>query len=183
MNKLIVGFLCLAALFSFIDAVAEGGGGNVATQLDGQQTAAAVTMQVDSTTYFLDTGVLFVDNEKEEYTSKDATHFYGLTRSFEGTTAALHTDNTIVYNESMGVMNAAMGFNIGQVTSMSGVFSVVTIPFNLLTKTLPRIATWDYGFLSGDLIYIRYFLMLVTIGCFVYLALAMIWAAMGILKK
>lgn len=183
MNKLIVAFLALAVLFTFIDAVAEGGGGNVATQTDGAVAAADLAMQVDDTQYFLTTGVLWIDNEKIYYANTDPTDFLVLTRGYEGTTAAAHLDNTVVYNEPVGIMNAAMGFDIAQTASTYGIASAITIPLGIMTKTLPRIATWDYGFLSGDMVYVKYFLTVVTVGCILYLAIALLYAFLGIFKR
>jgi len=182
-GKLAVGFLILSVIFCFIDAIAAGGGGLVATRLDGALNSTDTTVDVDSTDYFVETGVLIIGNEKLSYAATTATSFTGCTRGFEDTTAASHVDNTIVYSEDIGIMNYALNYDIASVVSTSGVLSVVVIPIKFFTVTIPKIAMWDYGFLSGQMIYLRYILQIFTIGFILAWALQGLSVAQGIFKK
>jgi hypothetical protein len=61
---------------------------------------STATIVVDSTTGFATTGTLLIDSELITYTGKTATDFTGCVRGVEGTTAAAHVDNAIVYDAS-----------------------------------------------------------------------------------
>jgi hypothetical protein len=58
------------------------------------------TIVVDSTTGFAAAGTILIDDELITYTGKTATDFTGCVRGVEGTTAAAHADNAIVYDAS-----------------------------------------------------------------------------------
>lgn len=60
------------------------------TALGSALTSSATSMTVDSTTGFTSTGELSVGSEKITYTGLTATTFTGLTRGYNGTTAAAH---------------------------------------------------------------------------------------------
>ncbi len=59
---------------------------------------STATITVDSTTGFAATGTILIDQELITYTGKTSTTFTGATRGTNGTTAAAHADNTIVYD-------------------------------------------------------------------------------------
>jgi len=58
------------------------------------------TIPVDSTTGFATTGTILIGSELITYSGKTATTFTGATRGAEGTTAAAHADNAVVYDAS-----------------------------------------------------------------------------------
>ena len=68
------------------------------TLLDGDHTAAATTITVDSTTGFLTTGTIKIGAEEICYTGTTATTLIGATRGCNLTTAAAHSDNSLIYN-------------------------------------------------------------------------------------
>ena len=61
---------------------------------------AVTTIPVDSTTGFASTGTILIGSELITYSGKTATTFTGATRGAEGTTAAAHADNAVVYDAS-----------------------------------------------------------------------------------
>ena len=67
-------------------------------QLNGGINASVTTITVDSTAGFSTAGRLLIDQELITYTGITSTTFTGCIRGVQGTTAASHTDNTIVYN-------------------------------------------------------------------------------------
>jgi len=71
------------------------------TLLNGDLTATATTITVDSTDNFSEQGIIKIDNEKIKYTSKTANAFI-LTditgRGYEGTVRTTHSDNAVCSN-------------------------------------------------------------------------------------
>jgi len=67
-------------------------------QLDGSINSAANTIVVDSTAGFPNSGLLLIDQELITYNNKTSTNFTGCVRGTNGTVAASHNDNTIVYS-------------------------------------------------------------------------------------
>jgi hypothetical protein len=59
---------------------------------------AVSTIPVDSTTGFAATGTILIDQELITYSGKTATTFTGASRGTNGTTAAAHADNAVVYD-------------------------------------------------------------------------------------
>ena len=73
--------------------------GSQVTQLNGAITSSTTPIVVDSTTGFPTAGTILIDSELITYTSTTSTNFAGtVTRGAYGTTAASHTDNSIVTN-------------------------------------------------------------------------------------
>jgi hypothetical protein len=67
------------------------------TLLDGSIDSSQTTITVDSTDGFPDTGTIKIADEEIFYTGKTATSFTGAVRGFNGTTAASHPDNSLVF--------------------------------------------------------------------------------------
>jgi hypothetical protein len=67
-------------------------------QLNGSINASTTTITVDSTTGFSSAGLLLIEQELITYTGITSTTFTGCTRGVQGTAAASHNDNTIVYD-------------------------------------------------------------------------------------
>jgi hypothetical protein len=61
---------------------------------------STATIVVDSTTGFATTGTILIDSELITYTGKTSTDFTGCSRGAEGTAAAAHADNAVVYDAS-----------------------------------------------------------------------------------
>jgi hypothetical protein len=183
MAKIAVAFLILATLFSFLDAIMAGGGGLVSTSLDGGITSTATTIDVDEASYFLSSGIITIGAEKISYSGIAGDSLTGCVRGIEQTAATTHIDNTRVYSEDAGIINYALGFNVSSETASSGVLSVVTLPWNFFTITMPKVILWDYGFLSGDMMYLRIVLQVITIGFLIYLAFQMLQVASGIFGR
>jgi hypothetical protein len=65
--------------------------------LNGGINAAVTTITVDSTTGFSATGTILIDSELITYTGRTGTTFTGCTRGVNGTVAASHSNNAVVY--------------------------------------------------------------------------------------
>lgn len=175
MNKIIAGFCVCFFILSVLSGIMDGSAGAAAsTKLSAAIDDEVVVIGVDDTTGFLAAGgVLMIDNEKMSYTGLTAppgATFTGLTRGYEKTQAADHEDNTAVYNEDMGVLNYALGFGVVRQELYGWDITAIMVAKNFVTITVPRVVLWDYGFLDGELMMIRYILMVASIGFVIYIS-------------
>lgn len=87
--------------------------GGSTNQLNGAINNAVTTIVVDSTTGFPTAGILLIDQELITYTGKTPTTFTGCVRGTNGTVAASHLDNSLVYNafqfSGWGQSNGSLG--------------------------------------------------------------------------
>jgi hypothetical protein len=69
--------------------------------------AAVTSFTVNSTTGFLNHGVLYVGTELMYYSGKTSNSFTGITRATGGTTAQTHTSGKVIYQPIAGLTNAS----------------------------------------------------------------------------
>jgi hypothetical protein len=81
-----------------------------ATTLGAALTSSATTLTVASTTGYPDTGVLAIEDERILYTGKSGTTFTGVTRGYDGTTAAAHSNGAAVSLVSDWLLTALDGW-------------------------------------------------------------------------
>jgi len=121
--------------------------------VSGGITAATDPIVVDSTGLFPTSGSITIDSEEITYTDKDGTSFKGdVVRGANGTTAAAHDDNAIVYKTPV----AGDPLITGATGKCAGVFSIPdpNVSGNPAFKTGERIfrltSMADNGVLAGD---------------------------------
>lgn len=170
MGKWTVAIFIMYFICAVVSAIAEGGGGINTTDLTANESADDATLNVTSTTGFLNADYVWIGNEKILYTGKTGTTFTGCTRGYDDTTAVSHASGSYVYSEASNVMNAAMGFNLAELSSAQGIMAIPTMVWQFLTVSVPRVIIWDFGFLKeGFMQYIRYALLCLSIGFIVML--------------
>jgi len=128
----------------------------VVTAIDDDDTS----LTVQSTTGFLSSDFINIDNELICYSGTTSTTFTGLTRGCNDSSASAHSSGTRVYNEATGFINKVVGFNILQTFAddgfVKGFFkTVVSIP-GALAYMFTKVVMWDYSFLEGNGVYIKY---------------------------
>lgn len=187
MNKLVAFYFGMFVIMTIFSSFMEGGGGFATTELNGAIDEDDVVLTVDSTVGFLDADFVVRGDERIAYTWKDDTHFGRVadpcTRGYDGTKAVAHDDNSNVFSPDSGTINTALGFNVASTGATAGTFAVVTLTWNFLTKALPNLIMWDYAMFTGNLIFVRYFLMAIGVGLVIHFGVALINAGMGILKR
>ncbi len=186
MTKLIAGLCIMFLLLSILSAIMDGAAGAAAnTELDAAIDAVAGVIPVASTDGFLTSGgVLMIGAEKVSYTGVVAgVSFTGATRGIEATDAVAHASGEAVYNEDAGILNYAMGFSVLQTSVPGGVGSAVMAPIRFLTITMPKLVLWDFAFLQGDLIILRYVLMAGSVGAVIYLSVIAVNTVLGVLRR
>ena len=172
MIKMTMAFLAAAMILSIFSAFMDGGGGVNATTITSAVTNTDTHIDVTSTTGFLASGIAWVQSEKIAYTTVNTTAFLNVTRGYESTTAKSHPLTTSngqavhVYSETAGIVNKAIGFDIGTMANTGGWTAIPMILKDFFVYTLPKLISWNYSFLQEGtlLILLRYVLMAISIG-------------------
>jgi hypothetical protein len=179
MSKMISGFVFMFIIFTIFNAILDGGGGVNTTKLSSSISSTVTTIPVVSTSGFLSVDYLVIEGEKITYTGKTATTFTGCVRS----NGVAHATAKMVYSPQTSLMNDALGFNIGAVSSTTGLFSVITIPIKFFTITIPNIITVGIPGVGGSIAWIGYIWFALCIGMIIAFALALIWVANGVVTR
>lgn len=184
----VVGFVFAFVMMTVISFNLEGEGGIAATHLTANTTDDATSITVLSTQGFLDADALFIGGEVVCYTSITATTFDGLTRGCRDTSAEDHNVNDRVYNEASGALNSVVGFNIAETMATAGALRVIASVPGMLFHAVPKLVTWDYAYLDGDLFglplaYVKYILLYPLSAGFIFaLTIVVINVFMGIAR-
>lgn len=161
----------------------EGGGGMVATELDGSISETATTITVDSTVGFLSgNSSVTIGEEEMFYTTSTPVTFANVSRGYNQTTAETHSTNSRVYGADAAVLNRALGFNVLSTEETAGDFAVITLTWNFLAKAVPKLITWNFSFLTGQLVFLRLVFQAVGAGLVIYYGFNAISSAFGILR-
>mgnify|MGYP001604645431 CR=1 FL=1 len=139
----------------------SGRSGLATTSLTANLSATATSMTVQGTDGFLDADYVIIENERIRYTNRGSTTFTGLTRGSYDSTASAHASTTVVYNETTGLVNQLVGFNIVQTFANDGFFKGVAkffTSFDNLAVSVANMLAWNYAFLEGNAVYLKYFL-------------------------
>ena len=136
-----------------------------ATALTSSVSATAGTLNVGDTDSFPSSGVRgFIGAEEFSWTGKTDTSFTGVSRGINSTTARVHASGIRVYNETSGLVNLGIDFNVLEFSAsnkvVTNVIEVFTAPFEIIGmfgKLLAKLLLWDYGWLEGDMVVLKYF--------------------------
>jgi len=157
--------------------ILAGGGGYAATSLADAVDEDDATIPVVSTSGFLSSAdYVEIGKEKVLYIAITPTSFTGCARGYEGTTPAAYPAGTMVYTTSAATVNYAMGFNIAATVDSMGWWSIITVPFNFVFKTMPRLLLMPYQLFRGDLIIIAVILVMIQVAIVITIAMSFIGA-------
>lgn len=177
MAKAIAFMLLLYFGMALIVGILAGGGGYAATPLTADVDADDITLPVASTNGFLASAdYVEIHSEKILYDSTTATSFEDCTRGYENTTPEVYPEGTMVYTTSASTINDAMGFNIAATVDTMGLWSIITVPFNFLTRTVPRLLLMPYQLFRGDLMIIAVILVIIQAAVVIAIAMSFIGA-------
>ena len=177
MAKAIAFMLLLYFGMALAIGVLAGGGGYASTSLTEAVDEDDATLKVVSTDGFLDTDYIeFSSGEYVLYTGKTATQFTGATRGYNGTTATVHAIGAMVYTTSASTVNNAMGFNIAATVDTMGTWSIITVPWNFATKTIPRLLIMPYQLFTDNLAIIAVILVLIQMAIVITIGMSFIGA-------
>jgi hypothetical protein len=139
-HRLLITALIVFIGTSILASVMQGGGGIVSTILTANVTANATVIPVASTSLFNSADIIRIGNEKISYSSKNATAYIVYERGYDGTTAEDFEAGRRVYSTEAGVLNDAMGYNLGVSIETGGTWGLVMLPINFFLHTLPHLA-------------------------------------------
>ena len=166
MGKLLTFFAFVFAVATILSAVMEQEVAFATSSLEVAIDEDAATVEVVSTNDFLDSGYFWIESERLQYTAKnDATDvFTGVTRGIvdaneEGGTATAHIVGTKAINEKANVLNTMLGYNRMATRTEIGIIEYPMFLWTILTVTVPKMITWDYSYLEGDLVLLKYTLL------------------------
>ena len=80
-------------------------------------------------------------------------------RGINGTKASTHPTGSKVMTEGPGLLNEVVTFRVGSIDSA---FGIITFPFKAagaLLKFLAKMVIWDFAFLSGNGVYLKFILL------------------------
>lgn len=189
MNKIITTFLFLVFMASLISSVMETGGGVVSTRLTEDITSSSTIIHVSNNRGFLDAGVVYIGNEAIKYIKPiGATNYLAANpidgRGFDNTEAVAHVRGDMVYTKDMSALNSALGFEVASTGSSTGEIQLGLTVRNFFFITIPRIATWDYGWLKlPSLLFLRMLLSVFTMGFIIYIVYQILSALGGVAQS
>ena len=177
MAKAIAFMLLLYFGMALSIGILAGGGGYAATSLTVAVDEDDATLEVVSTDGFLDTDYIeFSDGEKVLYLGATAISFTNCERGYEDSTAIAHVAGTMVYTTSASTVNNAMGFNIAATVDSMGLWSIITVPWNFATKTVPRLLVMPYQLFTDDLAIFAVILVLIQMAIVITIGMSFIGA-------
>jgi hypothetical protein len=191
MHRLLVTFLIVFIGCSILAAIMHGGGGIVSTVLTEDVSANATTLPATSTSLFADTDIVRIGNEKILYSSKNSTAFFVYTRGYDDTLAEAHDAGRRIYTTEAGVVNDALGFNMGATIETGGMWGLIMLPINFFTNTLPHLLVLNLDlFKTAELQFIAIFWFAAGIALLVTLAIqiapiavAMVSGLFGLVRR
>ncbi len=168
---------------TFLSGIMEGEAAYAVTELTADIDDDGLIMLVVDTEDFLDADDIFVGSEEIRYTTKTDTQFDISTRGLGDTTAVAHTTGTRVKNESSNIVNNLLGYNVATQAATYGTMSaIVGLGWNLL-KSVPKMIAWNYSYLEGQLVFVKYLILWpISVGFVFSLGMVFISAIQGIFR-
>jgi len=184
--KLIAAFCTLFFVGTVLSAIMEGGGGFNTTYLTNDESAVSTTIEVPSTDSWLHSDIIIIGNEKIRYTSKGDTRFNVPAtdgRGYDGTSASAHEVGSYVMSKDTNVVNSILGFNIASTGTTVGSVSIPLVLWNFIFTSVPRLAMWDYSWLTPDMLLLKVAFALPTSAFIIYITYMIAMALGGVMQS
>ena len=165
-------FAFMFSICTYLASVAEGGGGIAVTYLTADVTATEIGhIHVAATGDFLGAShaypaYIVIGDEILTYEDKTSSiQFSTLARgqsdptsSTAATTPAIHHAGDKVRTIAVGAMDSFMNQQITSSTAGFGAFQAFTFVGKMFTN-MPKFLAWNYSFLSGPMVFLKYFIL------------------------
>jgi hypothetical protein len=193
MMKLATFFFFTFVMCTIIASVVDGGGGIASTKTSAVVSSNATTIAVSTTKNFLGADAthpayaMIGSKEIFTYTGKTALTFTGVIKGVadpqSGTQVvrAAYGANTTIKTLAVGAMDSFLGYNITTSQATFGAMDAIIFGARMFTN-LPKFLMWNYSFLQGEWVMLRYVLMSLSAGFVFSIAMGMLWLAMSIWK-
>ena len=167
------------------------GGGFAVTRLDGSLPALATTIVVDSTSNFLSADaihpayIVIGSDEVASYTGITSTQFTGVARGVSDpqtgrqVDAIAHADNLRIKTLNIAALDSFMGYNITTSGAEFGTLDAIKFTGRFFLN-MPKFLLWDYPWLTGPAIVVRFILFALSGGFIFGVALTMLALAQSI---
>ena len=123
MSNWVVFFVLCFITMQIMSMFIEGEVGLATTSLTAPLSATSTIISVSGTQGFLDSDFVTIDAEDICYTTRGDSSFSGLTRGCRNTDAEAHSAGKRVYNDTTGMINRVVGFNIIETLANDGFIS------------------------------------------------------------
>lgn len=158
-----------AQIFSMFQ---EGKTGAATTVLTAEISESATTIQVHDTSQFLSANFIIIGDEDICYSAVTATTFLVAVngRGCNETTAVEHKSGANVYDELPGFLNRAISMQKHDVEADDGIWGTIKGKFSFIgvaaswVSIIPQIVAWDYAYLEGIGVYLKFFLYTLSAG-------------------
>lgn len=174
MAKAIAFMLLLYFSMALGVGILAGGGGYASTSLTAPVDNDDVTFNVTSTAGFLGTDYVEIGQEVILYTGKTANSFTGITRGCDSTTPQAYAIGAMVYTSAAGTVNSTLGFNIAATVDTMGLWSIITVPFQFLFVTIPKLLVMPYQLFRGELVIFAAILVMIQAAIVIAIAMSFI---------
>jgi hypothetical protein len=166
--NLFIFFVFTFSAVTIISAIVDGHTGLETTELTAAITETDTTLIVATTDPFANSGQLIIGDETICYSGKTPTQFVGVAR---GEDCRRHSEAQAfpagqqVMVEGTGVINQLVGFDILSAFGEGGISGFVLGTLNVVTNldnfiaAVFRMLVWDYSFLTGSFVYIKYLVL------------------------
>jgi len=171
--NLFIFFVFVYIAGAVLNGVIEGNTNIATTSLTADVSKTDTTITVHNAGGFRGAGLIIIDDEFICYEGKTATTFTGVTRGAdcqENSAAAEHAQldgglQRRVYSQAPGIINVLVGFDIATSFSDGGVGGFFKGLWNTarnipaFMQAVARMIAWDYNYLDGAYVYVKYFLL------------------------
>lgn len=166
--NLFIFFVFIFGSVTIISAIVDGHTGLGTTELTAPVSLTATTITVDTTEAFPEHSTLVIGSEIMCYTGKTSTTFTGITRGEDcrkNNSVSAHSSGRQVMNEAPGLINSLVGFDITSAFSDGGFIGLAKGIYtsaknmNSFLSSVARMVMWDYSFLTGGFVYIKYLVL------------------------
>ncbi len=178
-------------MFSFM---IEGSSGIASTALSSSITPLTLFIPISSSSGFASTDSrIFIGAEEARYDSIQSGAdsnclsppclvLSGDDRGLNNTTAVAHGSGVRVYTELTGLLNTTAGFRMAEFSNLDSPLDFVKVPFfviGAIGKFVAKAVMWDYSFLEGNAVYIKFALLYPISGAFVVAVISLVRGAVS----
>ena len=166
--NLFIFFVFIFGTVTIISSIIDGHAGLETTSLTAEVSETSTSLYVKTTTPFPQSGTLMLGDETVCYDSKSAFAFLDVRRGEDcrkNNEAQAFPAGQQVMSEAPGVINTLVGFDIVSAFGEGGISGFVLGSFNVITNlpnflaAVGRMLIWDYSFLDGSFVYIKYLVL------------------------